>query len=150
MRTGVPLGGRKLGLMAEVCDVVDYARLLARAGFLLRSTSAGRAFAGVFPLQDAQRDRIKLSLLLEGNDGQITATTHVEQVGGHELIISQPVVGGRTQPLATGEDLQVGFVLDSVFHKGHARCLGRTRIAAGVAVRERPAGDWVVLTGRHN
>jgi predicted metalloprotease with PDZ domain len=36
-------------------DVVDYARLLSRAGFVLRHSAPGRAFAGPLPLQDAQR-----------------------------------------------------------------------------------------------
>jgi predicted metalloprotease with PDZ domain len=36
-------------------DVVDYAALLSRAGFILRRSAPGRAFAGAFPLQDAQR-----------------------------------------------------------------------------------------------
>jgi len=36
-------------------DVADYATLLSRAGFVLRPRSPGRAFAGAFPLQDAQR-----------------------------------------------------------------------------------------------
>jgi predicted metalloprotease with PDZ domain len=36
-------------------DVVDYARLLSRAGMTLRPTAPGRAFAGGFPLQDATR-----------------------------------------------------------------------------------------------
>jgi predicted metalloprotease with PDZ domain len=36
-------------------DVVDYAALLARAGFVLRRSAPGRAFAGAFPLQDSQR-----------------------------------------------------------------------------------------------
>ena len=35
-------------------DVVDYARLLARAGFVLRRASPGRAFAGELRLQDVQ------------------------------------------------------------------------------------------------
>ena len=34
-------------------EVVDYARLLSRAGFVLRPAAAGRAFAGALPLQDA-------------------------------------------------------------------------------------------------
>jgi predicted metalloprotease with PDZ domain len=36
-------------------DVVDYAALLSRAGFVLRRSAPGRAFAGAFPLQDAPR-----------------------------------------------------------------------------------------------
>jgi predicted metalloprotease with PDZ domain len=36
-------------------DVVDYARLVARAGFVLRSTAPERGFAGAIPLQDAPR-----------------------------------------------------------------------------------------------
>ena len=36
-------------------EVVDYARLLSRAGMTLRPTAPGRAFAGAFPLQDASR-----------------------------------------------------------------------------------------------
>ena len=36
-------------------DVVDYATLLSRAGFVLRRSAAGRASAGTFPLQDAAR-----------------------------------------------------------------------------------------------
>ena len=35
-------------------DVVDYARLVQRAGFVLRRTAPGRAFAGSFPMRDAQ------------------------------------------------------------------------------------------------
>jgi predicted metalloprotease with PDZ domain len=35
-------------------DVVDYERLLARAGFVLRQVFPGRAFAGEFRLQDVQ------------------------------------------------------------------------------------------------
>jgi predicted metalloprotease with PDZ domain len=35
-------------------EVVDYQRLLARAGFLVRPASPGRAFAGLLRLQDAQ------------------------------------------------------------------------------------------------
>jgi predicted metalloprotease with PDZ domain len=34
-------------------EVVDYARLLSRAGMTLRRAAPGRAFAGAFPLQDA-------------------------------------------------------------------------------------------------
>jgi predicted metalloprotease with PDZ domain len=36
-------------------EAVDYARLLSRAGMTLRPTAPGRAFAGVFSLQDASR-----------------------------------------------------------------------------------------------
>jgi predicted metalloprotease with PDZ domain len=36
-------------------EVVDYARLLSRAGLVLRATAPARAFAGALPLQDAPR-----------------------------------------------------------------------------------------------
>jgi predicted metalloprotease with PDZ domain len=36
-------------------DVVDYAALAARAGFVLRPTAPNRGFAGAVPLQDAPR-----------------------------------------------------------------------------------------------
>ena len=36
-------------------EAIDYAPLLARAGFLLRPVAPGRAFAGAFPLQDSPR-----------------------------------------------------------------------------------------------
>ena len=35
-------------------ETADYATLLARAGFVLRKTAPGRAFAGAFPLRDSQ------------------------------------------------------------------------------------------------
>jgi predicted metalloprotease with PDZ domain len=50
-------------------EVVEYARLLARAGFLLRPAAPGRAFAGAFPTQDAQRGARISGLVPFGSPG---------------------------------------------------------------------------------
>ena len=50
-----PFAGDFFARYIEGREVVDYARLLARAGFVLRPAASGRGFMGAIPLRDAAR-----------------------------------------------------------------------------------------------
>jgi PilZ domain len=84
-------------------------------------------------LQLAQRDRAKIALeaLHPAAPNTTVLTTTIEQVREDDLVISQPVIGGLTHPLAFGEDLRLTFVNQRMHHTGVTKCLGRVKIPAG-------------------
>lgn len=55
----------------------------------------------------------------------------IEQVREDDLVISQPMIGGRVRPLVAGEPLQLGLIGPDGRHVGRTKCLGRIRIKSG-------------------
>ena len=82
-------------------------------------------------LSVAQRDRAKLALEVATGAHTLVMTTTIEQVRDDDFVISQPVIGALTHPLAFGEDIKIGFVHSAVHYSGHSRCLGRIKIPSG-------------------
>jgi predicted metalloprotease with PDZ domain len=84
-------------------DVVDYAPLLARAGFVLRPTAPERAFAGAFPLQDAQRGARVADLVPAGSPAYAAGLERgdiVTSIGGTRVMRADDVdrVLGTSKP----------------------------------------------------
>lgn len=55
----------------------------------------------------------------------------IEQVREADLVISQPMIGGRVRPLVAGEPLKIGVLGRDGRRVGRTKCLGRIRIQTG-------------------
>jgi len=85
-------------------------------------------------LRTAYADRVKLKLepLKTSVENATVMTAAIEQVADDEVIISQPVIGGVTRPLVTGETLRISLNLKSVGRlAGEVEVLGRHKIPSG-------------------
>lgn len=60
-----------------------------------------------------------------------TPVASIEQVRAEDLIISQPLIGGRTHPLAVNEPLQIRVRAESGSMIGQTRSLGRIKLPSG-------------------
>ncbi len=99
-----------------------------------------RAMAGEDPRQEAlsalaaayeARVKVKLEPLKTSIANATIMTAAIEQVG-ENLIISQPVIGGVTRPLLTGEQLRLSFSLKDLGHvMGETEVIGRFKIPSG-------------------
>ena len=99
-----------------------------------------RALAGddtrreaLLALAAAHEARVKLKLepLKTSIANATVMTAAIEQVG-EDLIISQPVIGGVTRPLLTGEQLRLSFSLKELGHvTGESEVVGRFKIPSG-------------------
>jgi len=99
-----------------------------------------RALGGDDPRQEAllaltaaYKARVKLQIepLKTSIANATVMTASIEQVG-ENLIISQPVIGGVTRPLLTGEQLRLSFSLKELGHvTGEAEVIGRFKIPSG-------------------
>jgi hypothetical protein len=98
------------------------------------------------PLLAAQEDRAKVTLeLLSGGQPSVMSTI-IEQVRQDDFVISQPMVGGHTYPLAFGENVRFNFTVHNVTYNGVSRCLGRIKIASGGSANSR--GDALIFAYR--
>ena len=85
-------------------------------------------------LQAAYADRVKLKLepLKTSVENATVMTATIEQVRQDDVIISQPVIGGVTRPLVTGETLRISLSLKSAGRlAGEVEVLGRHKIPSG-------------------
>jgi hypothetical protein len=85
-------------------------------------------------LRTAYADRVKLKLepLKTSVENATVMTATIEQVRDGDLVISQPVIGGVTRPLVTGEKLRLSLSLKSVGRlAGEVEVLGRHKIPSG-------------------
>jgi predicted metalloprotease with PDZ domain len=92
-------------------DVVDYAPLLSRAGFVLRRSAPGRAFAGAFPLQDAQRGARVADLVPPGSPAYAAGLERgdiIVSIGGTRVMRADDVDRALTAR-KPGETLPVTF-----------------------------------------
>ncbi len=99
-----------------------------------------RALAGddtrreaLLALAAAHEARVKLKIepLKTSIANATVMTAAIEQVG-EDLIISQPVIGGVTRPLLTGEQLRLSFSLKELGHvTGETEVVGRFKIPSG-------------------
>lgn len=77
------------------------------------------------------RVKVKLEPLKTSIANATIMTAAIEQVG-EDLIISQPVIGGVTRPLLTGEQLRLSFSLKDLGHvMGETEVIGRFKIPSG-------------------
>jgi len=81
-------------------------------------------------LRAAQKERTKIMLEVSTGKQPMMMFTTIEQVADDSVIISQPIVGGHTYPLAFGEQVKMSFVSQAINHAGQSKCLGRTKIEA--------------------
>ena len=92
-------------------DVVDYAPLLSRAGFVLRKRAPGRAFAGAFPLQDAQRGARVAELVPPGSPAYAAGLERgdiIVSIGGTRVMRADDVDRALTAR-KPGDTLAVAF-----------------------------------------
>ena len=99
-----------------------------------------RALGGDDPRQEAllaltaaykARVKLKIEPLKTSIANATVMTASIEQVG-EDLIIGQPVIGGVTRPLLTGEQLRLSFSLKELGHvTGEAEVIGRFKIPSG-------------------
>jgi c-di-GMP-binding flagellar brake protein YcgR len=95
-------------------------------------TSFADPYEAVRPtLHAAQKARAKILLELISRSESAVMNASIEQVRGDDVVISQPMIGGHTYPLAFGESLRINFMVDGVTYTGQSRCLGRIKIPAG-------------------
>ena len=100
------------------------------------------------PLQAAQEDRAKTTIeLLSGGEPSVM-TTIIEQVRSDDIVISQPMVGGHTYPLAFGEQVRFNFAVNNVAYTGNSRCLGRVKIASGGDMADRTNSETLIFAYR--
>jgi hypothetical protein len=76
----------------------------------------------------AQAVGVQLSLELTDHARANILLTTIQQVRDEDFIINQATIGGAAHPLTFGEAVKIGFVLDSRYHSGETRCLGRIKI----------------------
>lgn len=82
-------------------------------------------------LLSAHRDRIKIALKITSGNQVVVMASTIEQVREDDLAVSQPMIGGQTHQLASGEEVTLSFVNNGGFYTGQSRCLGRIKIPAG-------------------
>jgi c-di-GMP-binding flagellar brake protein YcgR len=103
-------------------------------------TKLARALAGDDPHREAlmalaaayeAHAKLTLEPLKTSIANATVMTAEIEYVG-EDLIISQPVIGGVTRPLLTGEQLRLTFSLKELGHiTGETEVIGRFRIPSG-------------------
>jgi hypothetical protein len=84
-------------------------------------------------LLHAQRERVVVELepLLRAGPTPVSLVTTIEQVRERDLVISQPVIGGRIRPLARYERYRLRFTGQSGRLVGEVESLGRIKVPAG-------------------
>jgi predicted metalloprotease with PDZ domain len=116
-------------------EVVDYERLLARAGFVLRPVSPGHAFAGQIQLQDAQgRPRVTAAV-------PFGSPAYAAGLERDDVIVA---VAGRSVTSAADveralRERKPGDTLRLVFERRGQRVTGTLRLAADPRVEVVPA-----------
>ena len=99
------------------------------------------------PLQAAQRARGKILVEVASGNAASVMNATIEQVRSDDFIISQPMIGGHTHPLAFGETMRLNFTVENVTYTGQSRCLGRIKIPAGQGAGGR-GGEQVIFAYR--
>jgi hypothetical protein len=84
-------------------------------------------------LLHAQRERVVVELepLHRAEPTPVSLVTTIEQVRERDLVISQPVIGGRVRPLARYERYRLRFTGRSGRLVGEIESLGRIKVPAG-------------------
>jgi c-di-GMP-binding flagellar brake protein YcgR len=99
-------------------------------------------------LHAAQDDRVKLTLeLLSGGQPSVMSSI-IEQVRSDDFVISQPMVGGHTYPLAFDEQVRFNFTVSRVTYTGTSRCMGRVKIASGAGAGGGSRSDALIFAYR--
>lgn len=93
-------------------------------------------------LEQAREARTKIVLEVTSKRHTMVLSSTIEQLRTDDFVISQPSVGGLTQPLAFGEFVKIGFVQGTTYYTGETRCLGRIK----VVLDEKPTANPPPLT----
>ena len=118
-------------------EVVDYQRLLARAGFLVRPASPGRAFAGLLRLQDAQGRPRVVGAVPFGSPAYLAGLERddvilaVADLGVTSAADFDLAIGGR----APGDEVEL------VFERRGQRVTGMLRLTERPEIEIVPAED---------
>ncbi|MBI3050190.1 MAG: M61 family metallopeptidase [Acidobacteria bacterium] len=120
-------------------EVVDYERLLARAGFVLRPVSPGQAFAGQLQLQDVQgRPRVTSAVPF----GSPAYAAGIERDDVIVAVAGRPVSAAGDVEAALGER-KPGDAIPIVFERRGQRTTGTLQLVADPRVEVVPVEQLV-------